>query len=104
MAANEIHVNDIGTVFEVTILKDDVALDISGFTDYDIKFKPPLGGDLMTVDAVYVTDGTDGKLQYTTVDGDLSVKGVWKVQGFVTSPVGSWHSEIEEFTVYKNLE
>ncbi len=41
MAANEIHLNDIGTVFELTMMDGDAVVDISSATNMEIKFQKP---------------------------------------------------------------
>ena len=102
MAANEIHKNDIGTVLEVTIKDGPLVVDISAATTKNILLKPPTG-TLLTKAGVYVTDGTDGKIKYTTIDGDLSVVGVWQIQGHVVTAGGEWKSDIMNFSVHDNL-
>jgi hypothetical protein len=64
----EIHLGDIGTVFEVTLKDCDVIVDISTATEMYIIFQKP-DGTKLTFDAEFTTDGEDGKLQYVTVDG-----------------------------------
>lgn len=103
MAANEIHKGDIGTVFEATIMNDNVAIDVSSQVSMDLIFQKA-DGVVVTYPASFVTDGTDGKVQYTTVADDLDVVGSWKLQAKVALPTGIWSSEIKKFKVYKNLE
>lgn len=98
----EIHAGDIGTVFEVTVQEDGIALDISTATTKQFVFKKKSGA-LLTVDAEFVTDGSDGKLSYTTVSGDLNEVGQWQIQVYVVLPTGSWRSDVQYFDVYKNL-
>lgn len=102
MAANEIHKGDIGTILEVTIKDGPLVVDISTATTKNILLKPPTGA-LMTKAGVFVTDGTDGKIKHTTISGDLSVVGVWQVQGHAVTPDGDWHSDIKKFSVHDNL-
>lgn len=99
---SEIHVNDIGTTFTVTIREGKTALDISTATTKDILFKRP-DKTLLTVAGAFVTDGTDGKIIYTTVDGDLNDKGRYCIQAKVVTAAGSWNSEVDFFEVFKNL-
>lgn len=49
--------------------------------------------------------GTEGKLIYTTVAGDLPVPGDWKIQARVqyTTPLRDWFSEIYPLIVAQNL-
>lgn len=102
MSANEIHQNDIGTVFRCTIYDNTTLVDISGATTKQLIFKKP-SGDKLTKSASFYTDGTDGILTYTTVSGDLDEIGTWKLQGYVVLASGSWKSDIHTFTVHRNL-
>lgn len=102
--ACEIHLNDIGTVFRLTIVDCDlVAIDISTATVKNVTFKRP-DGTTFTKTGVFATDGTDGVIDYVTIDGDLDMSGEgWKIQAVVTLSTGTWSSEIGLFTVYDNL-
>ena len=102
MAANEIHVGDIGTVFERTITEGTTTVDISGTTLMQLIFRKP-DGMLLTKTATFTTDGTDGKLRYVTISGDLSVAGQWGLQAYVEMPGGKWHTDVDYWTVHPNL-
>tara|TARA_Y100000296_G_scaffold84177_1_gene116858 strand:- start:5323 stop:5634 length:312 start_codon:yes stop_codon:yes gene_type:complete len=103
MPANEIHKSDIGTVFKVTIKDSASAVDISTATTKQIIFKKPGGGKL-TKDAPFFTDGSDGIITYTTVSGDLSEEGMWKLQGYIVLSGGNtFYTDIYTFKVYRNL-
>lgn len=102
MAANEIHLNDIGTVFEITIQDGTSAIDVSGATTKQIIFQPPTGAK-KTKTALNKTDGTDGIIKYTTVADDLDATGLWKYQAYVVLSGGTWSSSVLEFRVYPNL-
>jgi len=98
----EVHQNDVGTVFRVTIYDGSTVLDISGATTKSIIFKDA-DGTIVTQDGTFTTDGTDGQLEYVTIAGDLTVLGKWKLQSYVVLPSGSWKSNIVNFRVYANL-
>ena len=98
----EVHQDDIGTVFEITLLDDTTPVDLVFATEMKIAFQKPDGTTLL-VDAALVTDGTDGKMQYTTIAGDIDQEGNWKYQAKVSFPTGVWHSDIVSFRVYANL-
>lgn len=103
MAPNEIHKNDIGTVFEVTVKDGTDIVDLSSATELELLFLKP-NGTKLTKTASLVSDGTDGKMQYTTVSGDLNASGTWKLQGHVVfGSTGEWHSDTIVFEVYDNL-
>lgn len=100
----QIHYNDIGTVFRIT-LKDSitgVVVDVSDATTLQIILQDPEGTNI-TKTASFTTDGTDGVIECTSVDGDLDVEGDWKLQVFFANGSGSWHSNITNFRVHANL-
>jgi hypothetical protein len=102
----EVHYNDIGTAFIVTI-KDCVSgtatvMDISTASTAELIFKSP-SGVTKTKTASFVTDGTDGKIQYGTIDGDLNEIGTWRLQSKIVLPGGTWRTDVGTFRVYENL-
>lgn len=102
----ELQVGAIGAIFLFTLYEDDVVIDLSAVTSKQFIFKPPRGAT-KTVAADFFTDGTDGILQYITVDEDfLDVAGSWKVQADLTFPgTGGYDgtTDIGVFQVNKNL-
>lgn len=107
MASDEIHVGDIGTVFELEVKDTDlngneVIVDISTATAMTIYFEKS-DQTVLTKTAVHSTDGTDGLMRYVTIADDLDMSGGWKVQGKVTLPTGTWSTDIHKFKVYPNL-
>lgn len=103
MAANEIHIGDIGTVFEVTLMDDEVIEPINAATLMEIVFVKPDKTKVINT-AVFSSDGTDGKMRYVIAnDTELDQKGTWKIQGIVTFATGKWSSDIDSFKVYENL-
>lgn len=103
MAIGEVRLNDIGTVIELTIKdENDSAVDISGASTKQYIFRKP-GGSALVKTADFVTDGTDGKLKYTTASGDLNTAGDWQVQAFVDFGATEWRSDIKNFMVHPNL-
>ena len=102
MAANEIHKGDIGPQFTVTVQDGTTVVDISTASTKQLIFKKP-GGTILTKSTSFVTDGTDGKMQYVSVDGDLSDDGVWKMQGKVIIGGNTFSTDITSFKVYRNL-
>lgn len=102
----EIHVNDIGTIIRVTI--NDVnssgvneILDVSNATVKIILGRPD--GTSLEKTATYVTDGTDGQVQYITASGDIDMEGTWNIQVQVSTLYGSWKSTVGNFKVYSNI-
>lgn len=101
--ATQIHVNDVGTVFEL-VLKDECnkLVDLSAATALQILFTKPSKSTL-TKTAVLTNDGTDGKINYVAIAGDLDEVGSWQVQGRVTTAGGAWSSSVSKFKVHPNL-
>ena len=102
MAAEEIHVGDVGTQLVVTVKDNTTVVDIASATAKYITLKRPDGTSLQK-NTSFVTDGTDGQMQYTTVSGDLSICGSWKMQGKVEITSGDFNTDITSFKVYRNL-
>jgi hypothetical protein len=102
MAANEIHVGDIGTVLRVTVKDGTAVVNISSATSKIIILEDPDGNNSEKV-ASFTTDGTDGKIQCTTITGDLDQRGNWSIQAKVVMPSGTWYSDVSVFQVYENL-
>lgn len=98
----EIHLGDIGTAFEITLKDCEVIVDISTASLKQIIFRKP-DKTVVTHDAIFKTDGTDGVIQYLTILNDLDQTGTWYIQAKVTLPAGTWSSDTAKFKVYKNL-
>lgn len=102
--AKDIHVGDVGTLFRVTLTQDDGSIfDVSSATVKTLIFARP-DGSTMDKLAVFITNGSDGKIGYITIANDLNVAGSWKLQAYVELPTGKWHSAIAKFKVKVNLE
>jgi hypothetical protein len=64
--------------------------------------KSPSGAS-STKNAVLDSDGTDGKMKYTSVEGDLNEIGTWRIQAKVEIGGGVFRSKVDTFKVYENL-
>ena len=103
---DEIHIGDVGNRITTTVTRNDVALDISGYTIHNMIFSCPEKRYKITRTGTFTTTGVDGKLLYDFVDGDLAINtdGVWGVQVYLQNGSGSkLFSSIANFTVYPNL-
>jgi hypothetical protein len=103
----EAHINDIGTVFRVTVYDttstgDTEIADISSATSLTFTFKRP-DCTTFTKNALFTNNGTDGQIQYVTVNGDLNVAGTWSIQAYVVTPNGSHKTNTGTFRVFENL-
>lgn len=100
--SQQIHVNDTGTEFRITITDEDNVVDLSSATVLHIIFRKP-DSTSITVDANLYTDGTDGTIYYNVVDGDLDQSGIYKIQAYVEISGGSYYSSIGTFKAACNL-
>lgn len=76
--------NDFGV--DITLTVTDSAcnpVNISTSTAREFELQKP-DGTVVTVTAVFVTDGTDGKLRYSVASGVLDVIGTWNVRAKIT--------------------
>jgi len=100
---SEIHLGDVGTTFIVTVTNSSGgALAISNATVKELTFQRP-DSTALTKAADFVNDGNDGKIKYTTITGDLSMTGSWKIQAHIVTPMGGWRTSTANFTVLPNL-
>jgi hypothetical protein len=100
--ATTIHMNDIGTVLQVTVKKSGAALDVSSATDMTILLQDP-SGTKKQLTASFSTDGTDGLIEAKTVDGTIDAVGIWGVQGWVEFGTDSFHTDSSTFEVLTSL-
>ena len=101
MAVNEIHLNDIGLKFEITVVDGTTPVDLGGHTTMALTFRKPDGTKLEV--AATVDDAGTGSISYTTLLDDLDQVGRWKIQLHTVIPGYNLHSDVGEFTVYANL-
>jgi hypothetical protein len=99
----EIHVNSIGTVFEITLVENGVAVPIGSATTLSITFAKATGATISRAAVLSTAGGADGKMRYATISGDLDVDGPWKLQAYVAMPTWQGYSSIGEFEVLSNL-
>ena len=101
---SEVHVDDIGTRFKVTVNDDGVAVDLSSASALAINFRKP-NDTIINRTGATLGDGssTSGVMYYDTVVGDLDAVGNWKLQGKVTLSAGTYYTDIHTFKVHCNL-
>lgn len=100
--ASEIHVNDVGTRFLATIKDDGVVVDISTALSITMIFKKP-DDEIVNKNGTLYTNGTDGKVYYDTIIGDLDEAGQYKLQAKVVLTNGTYYTDIYTFQVHCNL-
>ena len=101
------HENDIGTTFRVTVYDTTsdgttTVADIQTASHKKMTFKKP-NGDTFERVAVFTSDGSNGQIEYVSVEGDLTPAGNWQLQSYVQTPDGSWRTNSGSFKVYENL-
>ena len=103
MASGEIHKHDIGTVLKFTVKDENGdAVNLASASTKNVMLKKP-NGKVLTKSSSFYTDGTDGILTYTIVDGDLDLNGTWENQVYVVINSNEFYSDIHEMVVYRNL-
>ena len=100
--ASQIQEGDIGTKLLVTITDNDAIVNISSASSLYIFIKKP-DGSILTRSGTFETNGTDGKMYYTTVSGDIDTAGSYKLQGRVILANGSFYTSTVTFKVHCNL-
>ena len=102
--ASEIHKDDIGTRFLVTVQDDSVAVDLTGATLTQLNFRQPDDTVLnRSASSLGADSDTSGVMYYDTVAGDLDEVGVYKMQGKVSIPNGTFYTDVYTFKVHSNL-
>jgi hypothetical protein len=99
------HENDKGTDVELEVLNPATKKieDISDATAMTVKIKRP-DGTLIQKDASFVTDGTDGLMQFTTIADDFSPAGRAKLQACIEAGTGKkHHTTVYDFTINEVL-
>ena len=98
----EFGLGDIGNTLILTVLEDDVAKDISNAStkEYFIKRPNEVG---VKVTTPFNTNGSDGKLKYVFIAGDLDIVGLYEVQVSLVTPLWTGKSSSFFFTVRETL-
>lgn len=96
-------IGDYGTPFIFTLVDadTDAAIDVSSGTSLEAIFRKP-DGTIVVKTASFVTDGTDGRIQYVTVSGDLDQAGRWRRWAKLTISGGPKTSTVRAFDVRDN--
>ena len=79
MSWDNIHVDDFGWVAKLTVQQDGTAVDISSFTTLEYILRDADGNETTKI-VSFDSDGTDGKLKYVILTGDIDSVGSWYVQ------------------------
>lgn len=101
MAHDELHVGDTTTLI-VTLTEDGVASDVSAATLIEFKLQLPDKTVIVRIGA-FVTDGTNGQVQYKLMTTDLIIDGPWKLQVVITEVADVFNSALAKFKVNRNV-
>lgn len=101
---SEIHKDDIGTRFRLTVKDGADLVNISGALSLRVDIRKP-DDSVINRTASRFDDGSalSGVMYYDTVAGDLDEAGNYKLQGVVALPSGTYHTDIHSFKVHCNL-
>ena len=100
--ASEIHVGNIGTRFSLTIEESGSGVDVSSASSISVIFRKP-DDEVIVRTGSLLSDGTDGKIYYDTIAGDLDEAGHYKVQAKIALPAGTFYTDIHDFKTHCNL-
>jgi hypothetical protein len=103
LALAKFHLNDVGTIIVITLMNLGLPVNLSQMTVRQLQFRKPGAAANVIRTASLVTDGTDGKMQYTWASGDLDIVGIWLLMVYVESPTLKLHSDKVQFEVEANL-
>jgi hypothetical protein len=91
----DITLGDYGFEGRLRIKQRGVAQDISGFATMQYTLRSAKTRIEKTVNATFLTDGTDGWLTYTFAQGDIDAAGRWRVRAVLTKAderlTSDWH-------------
>ena len=96
----DIRVGDIGTEFIFTVRNsaDASLIDVSTYSGRNITFIKP-NGDQITVSGLLYTNGSDGKLFYNSVSGNIDQEGFWRARVTLSSSGNLFNTDYYRFTV-----
>ena len=103
MSDTEIHVGAVGVSIRPHIVDENGdTIDVSGASTKQVLLEDP-DGNVAAKSADFVTDGTDGYIEYVTQANDLDEAGWWRAQGYIVTGSKSFKTQIERFEVKLNL-
>ncbi len=102
--ANEIHVDDVGTRFLLTVKDSGVVVNLAPATLLQVNFRKP-DDTVVNKTASTLVDGSiiSGVMYYDSLAGDLDQAGHYKLQGKVSLTSGTYYTDIHTFKVHCNL-
>ena len=101
MSLDKIVNGDYGdpVVLTITDVDTKLAADVSAYTTAQVFLLTDPAGTTTTKTAAFTTDGTNGKVQYTLLTGDINLAGVWFIRARVSTASAVKTSERIRFEV-----
>lgn len=98
-------VGEVGVVFRGSFVDQDGAvIDLSAATTMEIRLKGPSGQQRQLAAAFPAgDDGTQGRIEASTISTTLNQPGLWSWQGHASGPGYDWFSDDQTFQVESNL-
>jgi hypothetical protein len=93
-----IHVGDVGTDLNARVFEHGDPVDVSSATVITFKLTAP-DKTVKEMAGTFVNNGTDGRLIYETIAGDIDQHGTWYISVYIEMTGWSGHSERKPFTV-----
>tara|TARA_Y100000004_G_C8856006_1_gene386857 strand:- start:57 stop:371 length:315 start_codon:yes stop_codon:yes gene_type:complete len=103
--ASEIHKDDVGTRFLITVKDDGNLVNISGVDGssvHQINIRKP-SDVVINRNATLQDFGISGVMFYDTIAGDLDEAGFYKLQAKVVIPSGTYFTDVYTFKVHSNI-
>lgn len=102
----DIHMHDVGTVFQITITDSGSPVNLSsGISASNVVLLRKPDGTIITGSATYVTNGTDGLIKYIVSGSDvLNQSGTWQLSANVNTSTGKWTATSVGFTVKSTFQ
>lgn len=99
-----LQVNDVGVALKITVVNSDgiTPIDLSGASLVTIYILKP-NNSLVIGTCSFVTNGSDGQVQYVNNSGDLNPQGYYKIQITYTIGTNLKHTQTGSFLVEPNL-
>jgi hypothetical protein len=103
MSDYEVHLYDTGTIVRATIKEEGIPIDLTDAEKITLLFRKKDRSTFKIDVEPWGDDPTTGQVFFLSTDTTFDIKGQWSIQAFIKYPDGSWHSNMETFTVYDNI-
>jgi len=103
MSDYEVHLLDVGTLIKINVVELGLPFPLSDATDIKIKFERKDKTTFEVDGLIFENNPLLGIIYCISDITYFTVKGAMKVQAWIESNAGSWHTAIETFTVGTNI-